>query len=149
MNARQCRSKASIGALLALVFLSASRGTAQSQPGETELQLQVIDENGELASLVEVVLDFGHSGSQRAYSDTAGRFELHNLHPGQIHPMLSKRGFFRTNDRALDLALGINEVSLALQPRDRPQETLEVQSEAIQINPIRRIINNLKCNIRF
>src|ERR1035437_2222204 len=98
MNTRQYRSKASIGAFLALVFLSPPRGTAQSQPGEAGLNLQVIDENGQPTSRVEVVLDFGRSSSRTAYTDTVGRLELYNLHSGQIHLTLSKPGFFRIGD---------------------------------------------------
>src|SRR6202030_1315264 len=124
-----------IGAVLALVILRPSRGETQPQGTPADLRCQAIDENGEPVPRVEVGLHFGNGGSQTIFTDTAGRFELHAAGLSQVHLSLSKPGFFRIDDRVLDLAPGANEVTLTLNHETELQEKVEVQSEPVQIDP--------------
>ena len=124
-----------IGAFLTIAFLSPFRAVAQTQSVPADLRCQVIDENGEPVPRVEVGLHFGNGGSQTIFTDTAGRFELHAAGLSQVHLSLSKPGFFRIDDRVLDLAPGANEVTLTLNHETELQEKVEVQSEPVQIDP--------------
>jgi len=124
-----------IGAFLTIAFLSPFRAVAQTQSVPADLRCQVIDENGEPVPRVEVGLHSGNGGSQTIFTDTAGRFELRAPGLSQVHLSLSKPGYFRIDDRMLDLAPGVNEVSLTLNHETELQEKVEVQSEPVQIDP--------------
>jgi hypothetical protein len=84
---------------------------------------------------VEIVVRFGSGGSQTIYTEPAGRFEVHAAGLSQVHLSLSKPGFFRIEDRVLDLAPGVNEVTLTLNHETELQEKVEVKSEPVQIDP--------------
>ena len=73
--------------------------------------------------------------SRTVYTDAAGRFELTGLGSAQVHLTISKPGFFRIDDRTLDLGAGNTEVSLTLNHETEIKESLEVQSDPIQIDP--------------
>jgi hypothetical protein len=135
MKMRQYYWMTCIGASLMVMILCPFHGMTQAQTTPAELRCQVIDENGEPVSRVEVGLHLGNGGSQTIFTDTAGRFELHAAGLSQVHLSLSKPGFFRIDDRVLDLAPGVNEVSLTLNHETELQEKVEVQSEPVQIDP--------------
>jgi len=111
------------------------RCAAQSQSPLTDLRGQVIDENGQPVPRVEVDLRFGSGSSQTIYTDTVGRFQLRTASISQVHLSLSKPGFFRIEDRVVDLAPGVTEISLTLNHETEVKEQLEVQSEPVQIDP--------------
>jgi len=111
------------------------RFEAQSQSSLTDLRGQVIDENGQPISRVEVVLHYGSGSSETLYTDTVGRFQLRTANISQVHLSLSKPGFFRIEDRVLDLAPGATEITLTLNHETEVKEQLEVQSEPVQIDP--------------
>ena len=135
MITRQYFWVTSIGAFLTIAFLCPFRVVAQMQSVPAEMRCQVIDENGGPVPRVEVGVHFGNGGSQTIFTDSAGRFELHAAGLFQVHLSLSKPGFFRIDDRVLDLAPGANEVTLTLNHETELQEKLEVQSEPVQIDP--------------
>ncbi len=95
----------------------------------------MIDENNQPVPRVEITFHFGKGTSQTIYTDAAGRFELHGVNDSQIHMTLSKPGYFRIDDRIIDLNPGNNEVSITLNHETEIQEKLEVQSSPIQIDP--------------
>jgi hypothetical protein len=121
--------------LLALAILCVPRTNAQSRPGEADLHGQMIDENGLPVPRVEIILHFVRRSSRAVFSDTAGRFELLGLNESQIHLIISKPGFFRIDDRVLDLTAGSNEASITLNHETEIQEKLEVESSPVQIDP--------------
>src|SRR6266699_2232365 len=135
MKMRQQRWINSIGAFLTIAVFCPFCGTAQTPSLPAGLRCQVIDENGEPVPRVEVGLHFGNGSSQTVYTDTGGRFEMHIPAPSQVHLSLSKPGFFRIDDRVLDLVPGANEVTLTLNHETELQEKVEVQSEPVQIDP--------------
>ena len=124
-----------LGLFLALVILWPTANNAQSRPGEADLHGQVIDENGQPVPRVEIIFHFGRGSSRTVYTDAAGRFELLGLNESQIHLTISKPGFFRIDDRVLDLTAGSNEVSITLNHETEIQEKLEVKSSPVQIDP--------------
>jgi hypothetical protein len=123
------------GALFAIVILCPVRAETQTQGGAADLRGQVIDENGQPVARAEVVRHFSDGESQTIYTDAGGRFELHAIGESKVHLSLSKPGFFRIDDRVIDLAPGANEVSLTLNHETELQEKIEVQSEPVQIDP--------------
>jgi len=124
-----------VGAFLAFMVSCPLRFAAQSQSPLTDLRGQVIDENGQPVPRVEVDLRFGSGSSQTIYTDTVGRFQLRTASISQVHLSLSKPGFFRIEDRVLDLAPGVTEITLTLNHETEVKEQLEVQSEPVQIDP--------------
>ncbi len=136
-GAKKChfRRMAPVRIVLVLASLFFLRGIAQAQTAEADLQVQVIDENGQPIARVEVVLHFDGGRPQTVYTDTAGRFDWHVAGAFQVHISLSKPSFFRIEDRAVDLEPGVNEISLTLNHETELQEKLEVKSEPVQIDP--------------
>ncbi len=122
-------------AFLALYPLVQAAEAGQLPAGEAVVQGQIIDENGQPVPRVEIVFHFGDANSRTVYTDTVGRFELQDLSPSQIHLTISKPGFFRIEDRTIELSSGMNEVSLTLNHETEIQEQLEVKSDPVQIDP--------------
>ncbi len=135
MNTRPFSWMICVGAFLAFMVSCPLRFAAQSQSPLTDLRGQVIDENGQPVPRVEVDLRFGSGSSQTIYTDTVGRFQLRTASISQVHLSLSKPGFFRIEDRVLDLAPGVTEITLTLNHETEVKEQLEVQSEPVQIDP--------------
>src|SRR6266446_6698826 len=135
MNTRPFSWMLCASAFLAFMVLCPLRCAARSQSPLTDLRGQVIDENGQPVPRVEVDLRFGSGISQTIYTDTVGRFQLRTASISQVHLSLSKPGFFRIEDRVLDLAPGVTEVTLTLNHETEVKEQLEVQSEPVQIDP--------------
>jgi hypothetical protein len=127
--------KARLGFLLALAIFAALTAKAQSSPALADLHGQVMDEDGQPVPRVEIIHHNGAGSSRTVYSDTAGRFELLGLNQSQIHLTISKPGFFRLDDRVVDLSAGSSEISITLNHETEIQEKLEVKSSPIQIDP--------------
>jgi hypothetical protein len=135
MKTRQSSWIIRIGACLALLSFCSLRGEARPQGALTDLRCQIVDEDGQPVPRVEIVLRSGSEGSRTIYTDAAGRFELHAVGSSPVHLSLSKPGFFRIDDRVLNLEPGVNEVTLTLNHETELQEELEVKSDPIQIDP--------------
>ncbi len=127
--------KASAGLFLGLLFFWPMCAGGQTPPGVANLRGQVIDENSQPVPRVEIIFRFGSGGSRTVYTDAGGHFELPDLPSLQIYMTVSKPGFFRLNNRALELSPGNNVVSLTLNHETEIKEKLEVQSAPIQIDP--------------
>src|SRR5260370_19286412 len=135
MKTRQFTWEFCTGVILAVVIFFPLRGQPKTQSTPADLRVEVVDENGEPVPRVEIVVRLGSGTPQTIYTDTAGRFEVHAISSSQVHLSLSKPGFFRIDDRVLDLAPGVNEVTLTLNHETELQEKLEVKSQPVQINP--------------
>ena len=114
---------------------AAPRANGQSRTGPAIIHAQIIDENQQPVFRAEVVLRFGSEGSAAAYTDDAGRFEIMIAAASSVRLTISKPGFFRIENRSVDLSPGVNEVSITLNHETEIQETLEVQSSPVQIDP--------------
>src|SRR6202790_1361993 len=132
---RQPQCLIGVVAFFATAILFPSRGETQPQTASFDLRGQVIDENGQPVPRVEVNRRSGSELSQTIYTDAAGRFQLRPEGAAQVHLSLSKPGFFRIEDREVDLVPGTNEVTLTLNHETELQEQVEVQSEPVQIDP--------------
>jgi hypothetical protein len=124
-----------LGAFVAVVIFCPLPGESQTRGAPSELRVQVIDENGQPVPRVEVAAHWGSGNSQITYTDAVGRFELRGISTSQVQLSLSKPGFFRIDDRILNLEPGANEATLTLNHETELQEKLEVQSEPVQIDP--------------
>ena len=100
-----------------------------------DLHGQVIDEDGQPVPRVEIVHHLNGGTSQTVYSDAAGRFELQGLAESQIHLTISKPGFFRLDDRTVDLSAGSTDLSITLNHETEIEEQVEVKSAPVQIDP--------------
>jgi hypothetical protein len=121
--------------LAALFILPALRSVAQTQANTANLHGQVLDEDGQPLQRVEITIRFGPGSSETVYSDAAGNFEVSGLTAGQVVVSISRPGFFRIDNRALDLSPGGNEVSFTLNHETELQEKLEVESSPVEIDP--------------
>ena len=135
MKTQQFGWQICIVAVLALAIFYSLRVEAHPQNAPADLRCQVIDENEEPVPRVEVAVHLGSGSSQTIYTDSVGRFELRAVGTSQVRLSLSKPGFFRVEDRVLELARGANEVTLTLNHETELQERLEVKSEPVQIDP--------------
>jgi Carboxypeptidase regulatory-like domain/TonB-dependent Receptor Plug Domain/TonB dependent receptor len=116
-------------------LLSLSPARAQSGQGLTDLHGLVIDENGQPAPRVEIIQHRENGTSRTVYSDAAGQFDLPGITESQVHLTISKPGFFRLDDRLVDMSAGSSEVTITLNHETEIQERLEVKSAPIQIDP--------------
>jgi hypothetical protein len=120
---------------LALVCLIPVHCWAQSQPAGTILRGQVSDENGLPVPRVEILFRSSGGDTHTVYTDAAGRFEAQSFSANQVDLTVSKPGFFRIENRLVDLSPGANEISLMLTHETEIQEEVEVRSEPVQIDP--------------
>ena len=135
MKTRSSRSAISARVCLVALTLFPLRSEARPQNTSFDLRGQVIDENGQPIARVEVNRRSDAEVSQTIYTDAAGRFELRATAGPQVHLSLSKPGFFRIDDREVDLTPGANEITLTLNHETELQERVEVESEPVQIDP--------------
>src|ERR1700687_5840625 len=135
MKTRQSWWILCVGAFLAIVILCPVRGKTQTQSTPANLRGQVIDENGQPVSRVEITRRFGIDGSETVYTDAAGRFEFQAVGSFRDRLSLSKPGFFRIDNRVLDVVPGANEVIFTLNHETELQQKVEVESEPVQIDP--------------
>jgi Carboxypeptidase regulatory-like domain len=134
-HTRPCCLIATFGLLLAFAILCPRARGAQAPERAAELRCQIMDEDGRPVERAEVILREGAGGPLTVYTDATGRFKAANLSALRIHLTISKPGFFRIDDREIDLRPGQNELSLTLNHETEIQEKLEVQSTPIEIDP--------------
>jgi hypothetical protein len=120
---------------MALVCLIPSPCWAQTQAAGTVLRGQVLDENDQPVPRVEVVLRPSGGDTRTVYTDAAGRFESQSFNANQVDLTVSKPGFFRIENRLVELSPGANEISLMLNHETELEEKVEVRSEPVQIDP--------------
>jgi hypothetical protein len=99
------------------------------------LRGQVSDENGLPVPRVEITFRSSGGDTRTVYTDAAGRFEAQGFTANQVELTVSKPGFFRIENRSVDLSPGSNEISLMLNHETEIQEKVEVRSEPVQIDP--------------
>jgi hypothetical protein len=126
---------ATLGLLLVHSTLCPSVRSAQAPSEVAELRCQIIDEDGRPVEHAQVGLREESGAPLTFYTDAAGRFEVRNLSTLQIRLIISKPGFFRVDDRAVDLTSGQNELTLTLNHETEIQEKLEVRSTPVEIDP--------------
>jgi hypothetical protein len=134
MTARQSRWQTCIAALLTFLIFFSAQGAAQTQNANSDVRGQVIDENGQPVPRVEVTRYFGNGASETVYTDAAGRFTFRGV-SSTDHLSLSKPGYFRIDNRALELASGANEIILTLNHETELEQRVEVLSDPVQIDP--------------
>ena len=121
--------------LLAVAWLIPVRGQRAIRAQPCDLHGQVIDEDGQPVPRVEITQHLSNGNTRTVYSDAAGSFELPNLTEAQVHLTISKPGFFRIEDRVVDLSAGSAEVTITLNHETEIQQQLEVKSSPVQIDP--------------
>jgi Carboxypeptidase regulatory-like domain/TonB-dependent Receptor Plug Domain len=135
MRTHPIRPIIGVGIFVVVMILSPLSGKARPQNTSYDLRGQVVDENGEPVSRVEVKRRSTDEVSQTLYTDAAGRFELRGMNSPQVYLSFSKPGFFRIDDRQVDLSPGMNEVTVTLNHATELEEKVEVESEPVQIDP--------------
>jgi hypothetical protein len=104
-------------------------------PPAVEVHGRVVDENGVMVAGVEVSLRAVDGETHATYTDEAGRFTLVVGAAGEARISLSKPGYFRLADHALQLGEGVNEVSLTLSHEFEVHEKVEVTSSPDRVEP--------------
>ena len=119
----------------ALVIGAVFNVPCRSQTSDAELHAQVVDEDSHPVPRVEIVPSSGALANQPLYTDAAGRFEMDFPGAGEVHLHLSKPGFFRIDDKTVDLTPGVNEVLITLNHEQEFEQNIEVRSAGTQIDP--------------
>ena len=122
--------------LIAIVAMaSVGSPCAFGQSPAVELHGEVLDEDSQPVARVEIVEVNAPSGTQPIYTDAAGRFEINFPVAGSVLLNLSKPGFFRVDNKQLDLVAGSNDVTITLNHETELQQSVEVHSASTQIDP--------------
>jgi hypothetical protein len=108
---------------------------AYAQAPVAELHGQVIDEDSEPVPRVEIMAANSAAGAQEIYTDVAGRFEIDLPQSGAVVLSFSKPGFFRIDNRQIQLMPGVNEVTINLSHETELEQNVEVHSSTTQIDP--------------
>ncbi|HEV3220581.1 MAG TPA: carboxypeptidase regulatory-like domain-containing protein [Candidatus Acidoferrales bacterium] len=116
---------------LFFAFLSANVG-AQTI---SKVKGIVTDENKIAVAVVEVSLKDSAGISHATFTDSLGRFEFDGIPSGAAQITLSKPGFFRVEDKPLDLKQGDNEIEFAFPHEQEVHEAVEVSSSTLHIDP--------------
>lgn len=131
-----------LGLLIVLLLLAFGRpilcrggGRGSSAAAPAQLRGSVVDENGVPVARAEVTVRTPNAQTLTSYTDEAGRFEFPSLPAGPVRLSLSKGGFFRLDDRPLELKEGVNEVSFTLDHEAEIHEKVEVFSSSNRIEP--------------
>ena len=95
----------------------------------------VLDENGAPVSGARIRLEENSVKIQETETDSAGRFALRNLSPGEYKLAVRKEGFFLLSGRELTLHAGLNDIHLTLNHAQELHEQVQVAAPANQIDP--------------
>jgi Carboxypeptidase regulatory-like domain/TonB-dependent Receptor Plug Domain len=118
-----------------LAVAAACSFPAHSQAPVAELRGQVLDEDAQPVARVEIVQANAATGTEPVYTDAAGRFQIDFPAAGPVVLSFSKPGFFRMDNKQIDLTPGINEVAIPLSHETELQQNVEVHSTSTQIDP--------------
>jgi len=121
--------------LLVILIFCPVRSPAQTQPADGVLHGHIVDENDQPVARVEITYRLADGSSGTVYTGSAGEFQISAPKDSQIHLTISKPGFFRIEDRAVDVAEGASDLSITLNHETELKENLEVQSMPVQIDP--------------
>jgi hypothetical protein len=122
--------------------ISSAQGNAQTVAAE--LHGKVLDEKGIPVARVEVTAKYevssdvagaAESKEKTVYTDAAGEFVLSGIESFKINLVLSKPGYFRLEKPAYELKPETTDATFTLPHETELQETVEVRSDAIQIDP--------------
>ena len=108
---------------------------AQAQSPVAELRGQVLDEDSQPVARVEIAEANAVANVPTLYTDAAGRFVMRFPTAGHVSLNFSKPGFFRIDSKEIDLASGINEVTITLNHETEFLQSVEVHSSSEQIDP--------------
>jgi len=110
---------------------------AWAQEFRADLSGQVVDEDGHPVARVEVDAKWGASSGATAvvYTDAAGHFQIAAIGEGRISLGLSKPGYFKIDNRVIELKPGANETTLTLNHENELQQQVQVVSKPTQIDP--------------
>jgi hypothetical protein len=95
----------------------------------------VLDEDSHPVPRVEIDQKNPVEGTQPLYTDAAGRFEIDFPTAGSVLLNFSKPGYFRVDDKQIDLTPGLNDVTITLNHETELQQSIEVHSSSTQIDP--------------
>ncbi|MFZ0820587.1 MAG: TonB-dependent receptor plug domain-containing protein [Candidatus Acidiferrales bacterium] len=148
-------------ALVAGVWTIASAGARAQAAPQTNAQTptadlhgKVVDEKGSPVARVEVkarwmwvsrenppqpppsglIIDPAER-SATIYTDAAGEFRIDGIESDKIAVVLSKPGYFRIENGAVELKPGVNEATFTLPHETELEEKVEVFSAPVQIDP--------------
>lgn len=107
----------------------------QTAPSHTDLRGQVIDENGAPVARAEMAFKEESGQTITIYTDAAGHYDAPGMVGTSVLMSVSKPGFFKINDRRIDLTAGNIEIEVTLNHETEIQEKVEVQSAPIEIDP--------------
>jgi hypothetical protein len=95
----------------------------------------VTDENKIAVPGVEVSLKDSAGVTHFAFTDSLGHFDLSGIPSGAAQVNLTKPGFFRIQDKPIDLKEGANEIEFAFPHEEEVHEQVEVNSSTQRIDP--------------
>ncbi|MFZ0821234.1 MAG: carboxypeptidase regulatory-like domain-containing protein [Candidatus Acidiferrales bacterium] len=95
----------------------------------------VSDENKVPVPGAEVSLKDSAGISHSTFTDTLGRFEFPTIPAGQAQITLSKPGFFRLENKPIELKSGDNEIQFAFPHEQEVHEKVDVLSSTQRIDP--------------
>ncbi|MGD0957054.1 MAG: carboxypeptidase regulatory-like domain-containing protein [Candidatus Acidiferrales bacterium] len=106
-----------------------------AQEFRAELHGQIVDEDGHPVSRVEVTARWGANSSLNAYTDAAGQFQIAPISENRVFLGFSKPGFFRIENRLVELKPGTNEATFTVNHENELQQQVQVVSKPTQIDP--------------
>lgn len=122
-------------AALAVVAPTVAMACPQDQGVAVQLRGKVVDEDGHPVARVEVTAHWSATSVLTAYTDATGQYQIAPIPQTRVVLSLSKPGFFRVEDAAIELKPGINESNFTLSHETELQEKVEVRSVPVQIDP--------------
>ncbi len=124
-----------VGLILAVCFALVLPASRAASPPRGQLRGMVVDENGVPVVSALVLVTTPSSRTLTAYTDSAGRFTLEDLEPGQYKVSLNKPGYFRVALQPVEIREGLNEISFSFQHETEIQERVEVTSTPNPVDP--------------
>ncbi len=128
------RTRLSVFATAVAIVYALACMPSYSQNPSAELHGQVVDEDSQPIARVEIAESGSAPGAGPVYTDAAGRFVITFSAASSVRLKLSKPGFFRIDDRSVDLAAGVNEITFTLNHEKEFEQSINVQSPPIQID---------------
>jgi hypothetical protein len=95
----------------------------------------VSDENRVAVAGAEVLLKDAAGVSHATFTDALGHFEFSSIPTGQAQITLSKPGFFRLENKPIELKTGANEIEFTFPHEQEVHEKVDVFSSTQRIDP--------------
>lgn len=119
----------------AIVLVCIFPPALHAQGQQSELRGQIVDEDGQPVSRVEVTAHWGVNSSAVAYTDDAGKFGIPRITDIHVSLDFSKPGFFRVENRVVALQPGANEATFTMNHETEMRQQVQVASKPTQIDP--------------